>query len=80
MDPITHQQFFTEVMEFRKLMGDRAFWAKSIDNRNIAKKALGIAYLNTTPIADKIADIYMATMAEYDQREQYLVLGGKASL
>lgn len=76
MEPFTHQDFIRELMEFRQLMGDRNFWAKTPKLRDIAKKALGVSYLNTIPASDAMASHFEAALWEYDKREQLMFKAG----
>jgi hypothetical protein len=80
MDTFTPQDFFREVLEFRKLMGDVRFWAKSSTERNVAIKALGVVYLNTSPASDQVASIFEGTIQEYGKRELLLLKAGKTTV
>ncbi len=77
----TEKEFNAQVCEFRKLFGDKLFWAKSSEQRDIAVKALGMAYLflEKSPQAtvDRCADILQQTLTEYNRRElMLLTIGG----
>ena len=77
---LTHQDFFRELLAFRELMGDRNFWAKSYEKRELAKKGFGITYLNTVPASDQIASHFEGTMMEYDKRELLMFKAGLTAI
>ena len=78
----TVKYFHSQVLELRKLMGEKTFWAKSAEIRQHAVDALGFVFLNL--VADdgdtispeenqKAADIYYNTIDEYSRREVHTV-------
>jgi hypothetical protein len=80
--------FRQECVTFRKMMGDKSFWAKPIDQRELAQKALGVVYVNLSnednsalSEADNQAaiNLYEVTMNEYNRRERMLLFDGKAN-
>ena len=77
---LTHQEFYRELLNFRDLMGDRKFWAKSYDTRELAKKGFGITYLNTAPASNEIASHFEAALWEYDKREQLMFKAGLTAI
>lgn len=75
---ITLKYFFSEICNFRKLMGDLTFWEKTKEQRQKAIDGLTYVYLNLTQDDGKAlssSDIEMAanildsTLTEYTQRE-----------
>ena len=73
----TEAEFNQQVYEFRKLMGDKSFWAKPEAKREIAQKALGQAYFfirETDPeTINRCAEMLMTTLGEYSRRELLLL-------
>ena len=75
--------FNEEVCAFRKLMGDKSFWAKTPEQRQLAINGLGYVYLNLahddgTPLnadeTERIAITFDSTMIEYTRREWLVLL------
>jgi len=68
----TLEYFNSQVCEFRKLFGQKDFWAKPEAHRDLAVKALTFVYLNVkTKNADEteqLKSVFKNTMDEYDRR------------
>jgi hypothetical protein len=79
----TPVEFNQQVTEFRKLMGDKSFWALPSEKRGLAQKALGHVYLSLAPGTskaeiDRCAEVLKQTFTEYTSREITLLsIGGK---
>lgn len=80
----TEKEFFAQIVEFRKLMGDKRFWEKDIYTRQLAIDGLGHAWLNTRgdngelPTKeqnDRWAEMHFATIEEYTRRERMVLFG-----
>jgi hypothetical protein len=74
----TVQYFNQELVNFRKLMGDKTFWQKPERIRTKAIQALTYVYLNLehdTPQieCDKCGETLMHTLDEYALRETFLI-------
>jgi len=76
MGPYTHEEFYRELRAYRDLMGDRGFWQKDYENRQIAIKAITLVYFNTEPTDDKIANSWEAAINEYTLREGLMLKHG----
>lgn len=79
---LTVAEFNQQVIEFRKLFGDKTFWAKPAPQRNLAIKGFGLAYLFLKPETPKedvnrCAEVFQQTMEEYHRRELMLIQMGK---
>lgn len=70
--------FKEELMRFRQLMGDKSFWAKTQDQKDLAIKGLAFIYFNVEPdnggpvdatFIQQMADLYQNTMNEYARRQ-----------
>jgi len=75
---ITIDYFNSEVCQFRKLMGDKAFWTKTPEQRQIAIDGLTYVYLNlsnsTQEEINHAAITLDSTLTEYTKRESMLKL------
>ena len=76
MDSVTPNYFISELLAFRELMGDRRFWARPADQRQIAIKAFGLVYFNTDPLTETVTNQFEATMREYVIRESMMTRDG----
>lgn len=77
----TVKEFHEQVLEFRKMFGDKRFWAKSSAQRNTAQEALSFAYLfleKSTPQAEinRCASLLTQTLTEYSRREMMMIEHG----
>jgi hypothetical protein len=72
----TEAEFNQQVVEFRKLMGEKSFWALPEEKRDLAVKALGHAYFfirEPQPKIERCADILSQTLEEYNRRHLLLL-------
>lgn len=78
----TVAEFNKQVCEFRKMMGDKAFWAKPSVKRQQALDGLSMAYmfihnddgsLPSQETIDSCAVMLDATVQEYSRRETMLI-------
>ncbi len=68
----TREYFLAQICEFRKAMGEKGFWAKTVEIRDRAVKAISFVYFNTKA-KDKeeqnfFAMVLDSTMQEYSRR------------
>lgn len=72
------EYFNSEIMGFRELMGQKSFWKKTPEQRQIAIDGISYVYLNlanddgtalTSEDISKAARILESTLSEYSQRE-----------
>jgi hypothetical protein len=72
-----NRQFFLDsIVDFREKMGDRTFWEKPPEIRQISIDALTQDYLKTEHgenLQDD-ADVLMTTLDEYHTREIYITM------
>lgn len=82
MKHLTIAYFNEEVCRFRQLFGERSFWQKTPEQRQLAVDGLGYVYLNlahedgsalTAEETERVAITFDSTMQEYSRRE-WLVL------
>jgi len=82
----TLDYFRQEVCAFRKLMGEKTFWAMTADRREAAQKAIGIIYVSLSNLDnstlseednERAIAIYQSAMDEYNRRETLLLFSGR---
>ena len=77
--PFSEREFLNEICEFRRLFGDKTFWAKP---EHIRKRAIdGINYMYfrlevSKPVLEKMAGLLTSTLDEYTRRETLLIIHG----
>lgn len=81
--PFTAQEFWTELLDFRALFGQRTFWARPQWQRQAAVNAMGFLYLNLrTDVPEdemkKIQTQWSAALYEYTRREILAIQHGLA--
>ena len=64
----TREDFLRETTNFRTLMGDKAFWAKSQVDRDRAVTGYGFVYINADLAEDDINTFHLM-MDQYLRRE-----------
>lgn len=76
--------FYEEICRFRKLMGEKSFWAKSPEQRELAIRGLGYVFLTLTKEDGSALDkkeneetalTFETTMQEYYMRERIILFG-----
>jgi len=77
----TVKEFNEQVVEFRRMFGDKKFWALPSAKREVAQKALGHAYLFLEPSTSQTdvnicAEHLSNTLTEYNRRELMLLTAG----
>lgn len=73
----TLDYFYQECSRFRKLMGEKSFWDKPLEIRELAPRALGIVYVNLEPKSTEENEqgivLFEITMDEYNRRERFML-------
>ena len=73
--------FYSEILAFRKLMGDKSFWERTPDQRQKAIDGIAYGYLNLTqpdgsPLSqediEQAADVLDSTLTEYTRRDNLI--------
>jgi len=77
MEAFTEKYFYEEITRFRKMLGDKLWWEKSIEQRNACIRGLSLIYISAvnddgSPLSkeqvEKLADHLTATLNEYNRR------------
>lgn len=81
--------FNEEICRFRKWMGEKSFWAKPPEQRELAIKGLGYVFLTLTKEDGSALDTkeienvrltFETTIEEYHMRERIILFGPKEYL
>lgn len=69
---MTREQFLSDIVEFRRLMGTKSFWELPESNRQGAISGLRLGYLKSDEISKADAIHLESAILEYERRSIYM--------
>ena len=79
----TEQYFMEEIHRFRKMLGEKSFWARPEEEQDRLISGLSFCYLNVVnddgsqpdrEKIEKLATVFDCTIREYNRRKTFLVM------